>query len=116
MVKQVKEAWNSRLGVILAVSGSAVGLGNFLRFPGQVAEYGGGAFMVAYFISFVLIGLPVCWAEWTMGRLSGQRGFHTTVGMLHTVTRWRGGKYIGIIGVIIPVIIYMYYVLIEAWC
>jgi SNF family Na+-dependent transporter len=112
----VKESWNSRLGVILAVSGSAVGLGNFLRFPGQVAQYGGGAFMVAYFISFLLIGLPICWAEWTMGRYGGQRGFHTTVGILNAVTRHPIGKYLGIIGIIIPVIIYMYYVLIEAWC
>lgn len=111
-----KESWNSRVGVILAVSGSAVGLGNFLRFPGQVAEYGGGAFMVAYFISFLLIGLPICWAEWTMGRYGGQRGFHTTVGIFNAVTRHPSGKYFGIIGIIIPIIIYMYYVLIEAWC
>ncbi len=116
MVKQVKEAWNSRLGVILAVSGSAVGLGNFLRFPGQVAEHGGGAFMLAYFISFLLIGLPVCWAEWTMGRFGGQRGFHSCVGVLYSVTRHPAGKYLGIIGIIIPVVIYMYYVLIESWC
>lgn len=112
----VKESWNSRIGVILAVSGSAVGLGNFLRFPGQVAQYGGGAFMVAYFISFLLIGLPICWAEWTMGRYGGQRGFHTTVGIFNAITRHPAGKYLGIIGIIIPVVIYMYYVLIEAWC
>ncbi|MBC7171334.1 MAG: hypothetical protein H5U40_02845, partial [Polyangiaceae bacterium] len=46
------ESWKSRLGVILAVTGSAVGLGNFLRFPGQAAANGGGAFMIPYFISF----------------------------------------------------------------
>lgn len=112
----VKESWNSRIGVILAVSGSAVGLGNFLRFPGQVAQHGGGAFMVAYFISFLLIGLPICWAEWAMGRYGGERGFHTTVGIFNTITRKPIGKYLGIIGIIIPIIIYMYYVLIEAWC
>lgn len=116
MVTVIKETWNSRLGVILAVSGSAVGLGNFLRFPGQVAEYGGGAFMLAYFISFLLIGLPICWAEWTMGRYGGQRGFHTTVGIFNCIARHPYGKYLGVIGIIIPVIIYMYYVLIEAWC
>ena len=64
--EQKKEAWNSRMGVILAVAGSAVGLGNFLRFPGQVVKYGGedggGAFMIAYFISLVFIGIPICWA------------------------------------------------------
>ncbi|MEX0331149.1 MAG: sodium:calcium symporter [Puniceicoccaceae bacterium] len=116
MAKAAKESWNSRIGVILAVSGSAVGLGNFLRFPGQVAEYGGGAFMVAYFISFLLIGLPICWAEWTMGRYGGERGFHTAVGIFNAITKHPAGKYLGIIGINIPVIIYMYYVLIEAWC
>ena len=112
MATAVKESWNSRIGVILAVSGSAVGLGNFLRFPGQVAQYGGGAFMVAYFLSFLLIGLPICWAEWTMGRYVGQRGFHTTVGILNAVTKHPAGKYLGIIGIVLPVIVYMYYVLI----
>jgi len=112
----IKESWNSRIGVILAVSGSAVGLGNFLRFPGQVSRYGGGAFMVAYFISFLLIGLPICWAEWTMGRYGGQRGFHTTVGIFNAVTRHPAGKYLGIIGIVIPIVIYTYYVIIEAWC
>jgi hypothetical protein len=48
------EHWESNLGVVLAVAGSAVGLGNFLRFPGQVATYGGGAFMIPYFISILL--------------------------------------------------------------
>jgi SNF family Na+-dependent transporter len=116
MVKRIKETWNSRLGVILAVAGSAVGLGNFLRFPGQAAEYGGGAFMLAYFIAFVLIGLPVCWAEWAMGRQGGLAGFNACPGIFNYITRKPGFKYLGVIGVLIPVIIYMYYVYIEAWC
>jgi len=111
-----KDSWNSRLGVILAVAGSAVGLGNFLRFPGQVAEYGGGAFMIAYFISFLLLGLPICWAEWTMGRHGGSFGFNSCPGIMGRIAKHPAGKWLGIIGVIVPVIIYMYYVLIEAWC
>jgi len=39
-----REHWGTRIGAILAVTGSAVGLGNFLRFPGQAAKYGGGSF------------------------------------------------------------------------
>jgi len=113
---KIKESWNSRIGVILAVSGSAVGLGNFLRFPGQVAEYGGGAFMIAYFISFILIGLPICWAEWTMGRFGGAKGFNSCPGIMGSVAKHPAGKWLGIIGIVVPVIIYMYYVLIEAWC
>ena len=46
-----RERWGSKLGVILAVAGSAVGLGNFLRFPGIAAQNGGGAFMIPYFVS-----------------------------------------------------------------
>jgi neurotransmitter:Na+ symporter, NSS family len=110
------ESWGSRFGVIMAVAGSAVGLGNFLRFPGQAAQYGGGAFMLAYAISFLIIGLPIGWAEWTMGRAMGQRGLHSAPGMFAFVMRGSGGKYLGIMGVIIPVVIYMYYVGIEGWC
>ena len=111
-----KEIWGSRLGVIMAVAGSAVGLGNFLRFPGQAAQYGGGAFMLAYAISFLIIGLPIGWAEWTMGRAMGQKGLHSAPGMFAYVMRASGGKYLGIMGIIIPVVIYMYYVCIEGWC
>ena len=110
------ENWSSRLGVILAVAGSAVGLGNFLRFPGLAAQYGSGAFMLAYFISLVIIGFPICWAEWTLGRYAGQQGFHSSPGIFGVLIRNRWGKFIGVLGVIIPVVIYMYYVYIEAWC
>jgi SNF family Na+-dependent transporter len=113
---QQQERWNSRLGVILAVSGSAVGLGNFLRFPGQAAQYGGGAFMLAYFISFLLLGLPICWAEWAMGRRGGAMGFNATPGILAAITGRPWLKWMGTLGVVIPVIIYMYYACIEAWC
>ncbi len=73
-----RDQWTSRLGVILAVAGSAVGLGNFLRFPGEAAQNGGGAFMIPYFIAFLLLGIPICWAEWTMGRMGGRLGFHSS--------------------------------------
>lgn len=110
------EGWSSRLGVILAVAGSAVGLGNFLRFPGLAAQYGSGAFMIAYFISLVLIGIPICWAEWTMGRYAGQYGFRSSPGIFSVLIKHPMGKYLGALGVIIPLCIYMYYVYIEAWC
>jgi SNF family Na+-dependent transporter len=116
MVKQKKEGWNSRLGVILAVSGSAVGLGNFLRFPGNAAQYGGGAFMLAYFVGFILLGLPICWAEWTMGRRGGKFGFNSSPAILTVLSGKPIFKWLGIVGVVIPVCIYMYYVYIESWC
>jgi neurotransmitter:Na+ symporter, NSS family len=110
------EQWASRLGVILAVAGSAVGLGNFLRFPGQAAQNGGGAFMLPYFVSLLVLGIPLCWAEWTMGRYGGNRGFNSAPGIYSTIWRNPLAKYFGALALLIPLVIYMYYVVIEAWC
>jgi NSS family neurotransmitter:Na+ symporter len=111
-----KDGWNSRIGVILAVAGSAVGIGNFLRFPGKAAEYGGGAFMIAYLVAFLLIGLPICWSEWAMGRHGGKKGFNTAPGIFTVFSKSRLPKYFGVIALVIPIVIYMYYVYIESWC
>jgi neurotransmitter:Na+ symporter, NSS family len=110
------EQWATRIGVILAVAGSAVGLGNFLRFPGNAAQNGGGAFMLPYFISLLVLGIPLCWAEWTMGRYGGSRGFNSAPGIYSVIWRHRFAKYLGAIALLVPLVIYMYYVLIEAWC
>lgn len=110
------EAWGSRLGVVLAVAGSAVGLGNFLRFPGNVAENGGGIFMIPYFVSMILLGIPLVWAEWSLGRYGGRYGFHSSPGIMGLVGRHASWRYLGSLGIVIPIIILMYYALIEAWC
>src|SRR5262245_2187735 len=110
------EMWSSRLGVILAVAGSAIGLGNFLRFPGLAAQYGSGAFMIAYFVSLALLGIPIGWAEWTLGRYAGQHGYRSSPGIFHVLIRHPAGKYVGALGVVIPVVVCMYYLYIEAWC
>ncbi|MCA9204367.1 MAG: sodium-dependent transporter [Planctomycetales bacterium] len=114
--EQTRERWGSRIGVILAVAGSAVGLGNFLRFPGNAAQNGGGAFMLPYFISLLVLGIPLCWAEWTMGRYGGLRGFNSAPGIFSVLWRNRASKYFATLALLIPLVIYMYYVLIEAWC
>ncbi len=111
-----REQWATRVGVVLAVAGSAVGLGNFLRFPGQAALNGGGAFMIPYFISMILLGIPICWAEWTMGRYGGRYGFGSCPAVMGVLGRHSAWRYLGVLGVLIPIVIYMYYVLIEAWC
>ncbi len=111
-----KEAWGSRMGVILAVTGSAVGLGNFLRFPGLAAKYDGGAFMIPYFTALLLLGLPFCWVEWAMGRYGGTQGFNSTPGIYRSIWKNRLAPYFGVLAIVIPVMIYMYYVYIEGWC
>ena len=110
------ESWGTKVGVILVVAGSAVGLGNFLRFPGRAALYGGGVFMIPYFISLLLLGIPICWVEWTLGRHGGRHGFNSSPGLFSVVWRSATSRLFGAIAVLIPIIIYMYYVFIEAWC
>lgn len=114
--RRQREHWGSRIGVILAVAGSAVGLGNFLRFPGLAAKYGGGAFLIPYFISMFLIGIPICWCEWTLGRYGGRKGYNSAPGIFNAVWPVPGSRYIGVLALLIPVTIYMYYVYIESWC
>lgn len=114
--KAATNAWKSKLGVILAVSGAAVGFGNFLRFPGLASEYGGAAFMIAYFISFSLLGIPLAWLEWSIGRHGGQLDAHSAVGIYHKMTRnkttW---KIFGIVSIMVTLGIAMYYLYLEAW-
>ena len=74
METQSRDRWATKIGLILALAGNAIGLGNFLRFPGQAAANGGGAFMIPYFLSLVLIGLPLLWAECAIGRYGGRHG------------------------------------------
>ncbi len=112
----VKEEWASKLGVILAVSGSAVGLGNFLRFPGQAVSNGGGAFMIPYFCALLFLGIPIGWAEWTMGRYGGRKGLHSAPSILGIFGRGKAGRYLGVIGILIPLAVSFYYTYIEAWC
>jgi NSS family neurotransmitter:Na+ symporter len=115
-VAQKGEQFATRIGVILAVAGSAVGLGNFLRFPGQAAQNGGGAFMIPYVVALLLLGIPLGWAEWTMGRYGGTRGFNSAPGIFTVIWRNPLAKYLGGLALLIPLVIYMYYVVIEAWC
>ncbi len=101
---------------MLAVTGSAVGLGNFLRFPGQAARYGGGAFLIPYLVAFLVVGLPMAWAEWALGRYGGACGRNSPPGIFRAIMKSRHGAYVGMLGTLMPTMILMYYLLIEAWC
>jgi SNF family Na+-dependent transporter len=93
-----------------------VGLGNFLRFPGNAASNGGGAFMIPYFIALLLLGIPIGWVEWTMGRYGGRKGFHSAPGIMGVWGKGPVARYLGVFGVLIPLAVYFYYVVIESWC
>ena len=111
-----REYWASRLGIVLAVMGSAIGLGNFLRFPGLAARYGGGSFLIPYGVALLLLGLPIAWAEWSLGRMGGRKGFHSSPGIFYALRKGPFSPYLGLMGLLIPAGIFMYYIFIEAWC
>jgi SNF family Na+-dependent transporter len=111
-----RDRWASRVGLILAMAGNAIGLGNFLRFPVQAASNGGGAFMIPYFIALLLLGIPMMWVEWTIGRYGGVRGHGTTPGMFAAMWKHPAAKYLGFLGIMTPFTILVYYVFIESWC
>jgi len=110
-----REQWGSRIGLILAMAGNAVGIGNFLRFPVQAATNGGGAFMIPYFIAFVLLAIPLMWVEWTIGRHGGRYGHGSLPGMFDVMWKHPIAKYLGIFGLFTSTIIMIYYTYLVSW-
>ena len=110
-----KERWGTRVGLVLAMAGNAVGLGNFLRFPAQASLNGGGAFIIPYLISFVVMGIPLLYIEWAIGRHGGKYGHHSTPGMFDVLGKSRLLKYIGVFGLFVNLTIAAYYCYIESW-
>lgn len=110
-----RERWATRMGLVLAMAGNAVGLGNFLRFPRQAALNGGGAFMIPYVVALILLGVPMVWLEWSMGRYGGQGGHRTTVGVFEEIWNNRLSKYIGSLGICIPLLFVIFYTCVESW-
>lgn len=109
------ESWGSRVGLILAMAGNAVGLGNFLRFPVQAVQNGGGAFIIPYLVCFVLMGIPLLWMEWGIGRFGGAKGHHSTPFILDSMNKKRVWKYIGVFGIFTNIAVASYYCYIESW-
>ncbi|MBL7981058.1 MAG: sodium-dependent transporter [Flavobacteriales bacterium] len=110
-----KESWGTRVGLILAMAGNAVGLGNFLRFPVQAVNNGGGAFIIPYLVCFLLMGIPLLWIEWSMGRFGGRNGNHSTPFILDTMTKRAFWKYFGVFGIFTNIAVAAYYCYIESW-
>jgi neurotransmitter:Na+ symporter, NSS family len=107
--------WGSRIGLILAMAGNAVGLGNFLRFPRQAVDNGGGTFMIPYFIAFLVVGIPLMWIEWGVGRHGGLKGHGSVPGMFHSLWNHPVSKYLGVLGLFMPLVVLIYYCYIESW-
>jgi SNF family Na+-dependent transporter len=114
-MSHTKQAWGTRVGLVLAMAGNAVGFGNFLRFPVQAIQNGGGAFIIPYLVSFVMLGLPLLFIEWSIGRYGGTHGFHSTPFMMQSMDRRRLWKYVGVFGIFSNIGIASYYCYMESW-
>lgn len=118
-----RQSWGTRLGMILAMAGNAVGLGNFWRFPYQLGKWGGGAFLVPYFAALFLLGIPLMWLEWTMGRHGGMYGHGTEGPMLYLMARTKvsprsAAVWAGIGGMLalgVTILLNSYYLHIVGW-
>lgn len=106
-----RDSFGSRLGVLLAMAGSAVGLGNLWRFPYLVGENGGAAFIIIYLACVCLICLPIFISEFVIGRRS-QKNAYAAFRDLSGGSAWR---WVGLMTVIVPLIVASYYCVIGGW-
>ena len=107
----MRENFGSRFGALVAMAGSAVGLGNLWRFPYLVGENGGAAFIIVYILLSFLICLPIFVSEFVIGRRS-QENAYAAFRDLSGGSEWR---WIGLFTVIVPLIVLSYYSVIGGW-
>jgi len=105
-----RDSFGSQFGVLVAVAGSAVGLGNFWRFPYMVGTYGGAAFIIVYLL-FMAILLPIMFSEFVIGRRA-QSNAYGAFKVLAPGTRWKG---IGLLSVAASISILSFYCVVGGW-
>ena len=103
--------FGSRLGVILATAGSAIGLGNIWRFPFTTGQNGGAAFILVYFVCVLLLGIPGMVSEFIVGRRA-QTNAARAYGSLGR-KEWR---FVGYLGILTSTIILGFYAVVAGWC
>lgn len=107
----MRESFGSRFGVLMAMVGSAVGLGNMWRFPYMVSEHGGAAFIFVYILCVFVICLPIFYAEFIIGRRSQSNAFRAFE-KLAPGSPW---KWVGFAAISAPVVILSYYSVVGGW-
>lgn len=106
-----KNTFSGNLGYILAVAGSAVGLGNIWRFPYLAAKYGGGMFLLVYLVLMMTFGYTLIVSETALGRMTGK----SPVGAFRSFGRQKWLSFGGWINAVIPILILPYYSVIGGW-
>lgn len=111
MQNSVRVNFGSKIGVILAAAGSAVGLGNIWRFPYEAGNHGGAVFILIYLVCVFAMGMPIMIAEFTVGR-HAKASTGKAFGILAPGTQW---KWIGTLGVLAGLLILGYYSVVAGW-
>ena len=106
-----RDSFGSRFGALVAMAGSAVGLGNLWRFPYLVGENGGAAFIIVYIVFVFLICLPIFISEFVIGRRS-QKNAYAAYRDLSGGSAWR---WVGMFTIIVPLVVLSYYSVIGGW-
>ena len=113
--KQSHAQWGSRMGFVLAATGSAVGLGNIWKFPYMTGVSGGSAFVLTYLLCIALIGLPILVAEWLIGRRGQKNPIHAMEDVAAQNKRSKAWGIIGMVGVLGSFLILSFYSVIGGW-
>ena len=106
-----REQWGSRLGFILAASGSAVGLGNIWKYPHMAGQNGGAAFTIVYLICILIVGLPILLGELAIGRNTQL----SPVGAFTRLAKKSNWKWVGFLGVGSAFVILSFYGVVGGW-
>ena len=103
--------FGSRLAIILATAGSAVGLGNIWRFPFMTGQNGGAAFILVYFACVLLLGIPGMISEFIVGRHA-----QTNAARAYSVMGGKSWRCVGYLGILTSTIILGFYAVVAGWC
>ena len=106
-----REQFTGRLAVVLAMAGSAIGLGNIWRFPYLVGQNGGAAFILVYIVACALLAIPVFLSECVIGRRSGS----STFGAMRKLAPGSNYRWAGMITVITPILLLSFYSVVGGW-
>ncbi len=106
-----REQFTGRLAVVLAMAGSAIGLGNIWRFPYLVGQNGGAAFILVYIVACALLAIPVFLSECVIGRRSGS----STFGAMRKLAPGSNYRWAGLVTVITPVLLLSFYSVVGGW-
>lgn len=106
-----RDGFGSRFGVLVAVAGSAVGLGNLWRFPYMVGNNGGAAFIILYLLFVILLCLPIMFSEFVIGRRTQSNAF----GAIKKIAPKSGWLSIGVISVVASICIMSFYSVVGGW-